>query len=123
MYEINVFKYSVREGTVAQRMENQVPEEIKGERSDCLLELTRKQKQEYEDRMKDYEDEILVEEVVTDERILEQLPEVVPIDGNKSFNQVSENQAYYTGHTKRYVKGKILAGEEIVNRILRAKFV
>lgn len=36
LYEIHVFKYSVREKTAAQRMTGQVPEQIKGERSDRL---------------------------------------------------------------------------------------
>lgn len=38
-YEMHIFKYSKRAGTRAAVMEHQVPEQVKGERSDCLLAL------------------------------------------------------------------------------------
>ena len=39
LYEANVFKYSRRAGTKADLMEGQIPEELKSERSERLLEL------------------------------------------------------------------------------------
>ena len=38
-YEMHVFKYSRRKGTVADRMPNQIPEDIKTVRSNVLLEM------------------------------------------------------------------------------------
>lgn len=42
-YEMHVFKYSKRKGTRAAVMPEQVPDEVKAQRSDVLLELERKQ--------------------------------------------------------------------------------
>lgn len=92
LYEIHVFKYSVRNGTVAEKLPNQVPEEIKNDRSDVLLELTKKQKENFEESLSGVNDEVLVEECI----------------GNDTF----------TGHTKRYVKMNIVSKKEIVNEIV-----
>lgn len=92
LYEIHVFKYSVRAGTVAEKLPNQVLEEIKGKRSDILLKLTEKQKTDFEESIKGYEDEVLIEECV----------------GENTF----------TGHTKRYVKVDFISKKDIVNEIV-----
>ena len=49
LYEIHVFKYSRRKGTVADKMPDQVDERIKTERSNRILELTAHQKKEFEE--------------------------------------------------------------------------
>ena len=126
LYEIHVFKYSVREGTLAQKMENQIPEEIKGERSDKLLFLTQKQKKEYEDSLKGYVDDVLIEECVeTDKtqelRDVELLTEKGITDGIEKVK--SEKIQYFTGHTKRYVKVKVASDENIINRIVKVKIL
>ena len=46
-YEMHIFKYSRRKGTVADRMEGQVDEKIKTQRSAILLELENKMSKEY----------------------------------------------------------------------------
>lgn len=48
LYEMHVFKYSKRSGTVAATMEHQVSDEKKEQRSNRLLALTAKQKAAYE---------------------------------------------------------------------------
>ncbi len=48
LYEMHVFKYSKRSGTVAAQMEHQIPDAVKEKRSNLLLELTAKQKAAYE---------------------------------------------------------------------------
>lgn len=48
LYEMHVFKYSRRKGTIADTMPNQVPDSVKDERSEVLLGLTAKQKKAYE---------------------------------------------------------------------------
>lgn len=80
-YEMHVFKYSRRKGTVADRMEGQIPEPVKGERSDVLLELDRSMSQEYRTLFLGKELEILLEEEVM-------------IEGDR----------YLVGHTKEYVR-------------------
>lgn len=92
LYELHVFKYSVRSGTVAEKMPNQIPEEIKNVRSDRLLAMTECQKQQYEASLKGIRGEVLIEEKV--------------------------QEGVYTGHTKRYVKVNIPSKENIENQII-----
>lgn len=98
LYEIHVFKYSVRSGTVAERMPDQIPEEKKQERSEVLLELTAGQKTAYEQSLRGMEDEVLIEEIAGDS---------------------GEN---FTGHTKRYVKVNIHATDDLVNQIVKYRY-
>lgn len=98
LYEIHVFKYSVRSGTAAEKMKDQIPEEKKNERSDILLELTATQKMLYEQSLKGLEDEVLVEE------------------------KVDNSEEDFTGHTKRYVKVNIHAKDNLVNKIVKYRY-
>ena len=98
LYEIHVFKYSIRSGTVAERMPDQVPEEKKNERSEVLLELTGRQKMAYEQSLKGMEDEVLIEEMVGD------------------------SAEDFTGHTKRYVKVIVNAKDNLINQIVKYRY-
>ena len=98
LYEMHIFKYSVRKGTKAETMPNQVPEQIKTKKSGDLLELAAKNKREYEEQWIGQEEEILAEETVE-------------IDG----------KTYLTGHTKRYVKGGIETSKELSGQLIRVK--
>ncbi len=93
-YEMHVFKYSPRKGTRAAVMGNQVPEEVKGQRSSRLLELERRVSREYREYYIGEEAEVLFEE----EKI---------IDGT----------VFQVGHTKQYVKAAKRTGEDLRNRI------
>ena len=103
-YEIHVFKYSVRKGTVAASMPNQVPEEIKSIRSDELLELTARQAAEYRTLFEGGREEVLVEE-------------------HRPEGAFGFPEACYTGHTMRYVECVIPesagTGEPLPDRILQ----
>ncbi|MBQ0043043.1 MAG: tRNA (N(6)-L-threonylcarbamoyladenosine(37)-C(2))-methylthiotransferase MtaB [Lachnospiraceae bacterium] len=87
-YELHVFRYSRRKGTVADTMKNQVPEEIKAKRSDALLELDERMSDEYRQEYIGCEMELLAEEIQE-------------IDGIR----------YLVGHTKDYVLGAIPVSE------------
>jgi threonylcarbamoyladenosine tRNA methylthiotransferase MtaB len=80
LYEMHVFKYSRRKGTVADKMPNQIDERIKTERSNRLLDLTAKNKKAFEELFINEKQEVLIEELVT-----------------------IRNKDYYRGHTQRYV--------------------
>ena len=62
LYEMHVFKYSKRRGTVAAAMPNQLTEAQKGARSDVLLAMTERQSVEFRRRFIGEEVEILLEE-------------------------------------------------------------
>lgn len=126
LYEIHVFKYSVRAGTVAERLPNQVPEKIKNVRSDRLLLLTASQKEDFERSLAGFEDEVLIEELIGEDDSGE-LIEVYWKEGYKT--DIADNgtdeikgQSYYTGHTKRYIKVKLASQKEIINQIIRIGF-
>ncbi|HIX62819.1 MAG TPA: tRNA (N(6)-L-threonylcarbamoyladenosine(37)-C(2))-methylthiotransferase MtaB, partial [Candidatus Mediterraneibacter colneyensis] len=78
-YETHIFKYSRREGTKAARMDGQVSEQIKAERSAKMIALNERKKKEYESRFIGKEVEVLVEE-----------------------DAVIRGKTVQTGHTKEY---------------------
>ncbi len=80
-FEMHVFKYSRRKGTIADRMENQVADSIKSVRSDELIELDDGLSENYRESFVGEKEKVLVEEYVEK-------------DGKK----------YAVGHTRRYVK-------------------
>ena len=83
-YEMHVFKYSVRKGTVAAKLPVQIPDPVKGVRSDVLLEMTESQSKAYRNKFIGKSEELLLEEII-------QTPA----------------GACWRGHTKRYVEGYI----------------
>ena len=98
-YEMHIFKYSSRKGTVADRMEGQVDEKIKTQRSAILLELENKMSKEYRQQHVGKTEEVLIEEIV------------------------SENgKDYFMGFTPDYIRVKIacdtaLDNSEYINTI------
>ena len=97
-YETHIFKYSKREGTRAAVMENQVPEQIKAERSAQLIELGAKKQEAYEKEMVGKDVEILVEEPAQ-------------IDGKE----------VQVGHTKEYIKVALESDENLQNQIVKVR--
>ena len=97
-YETHIFKYSKREGTRAAVMENQVPEQIKAERSAQLIELGAKKQEAYEKEMVGKDVEILVEEPAQ-------------IDGKE----------VQIGHTKEYIKVALESDENLQNQIVKMR--
>ena len=91
--DMHIFKYSVRSGTMAEKMPGHVDEEKKNERSDILLKSADIYKSRYIDSLKGIEDEVLVEERCHDSE-------------------------YFTGYTKRYVKIKLKGDSDIINNIV-----
>ena len=65
-YEMHIFKYSRRKGTVAARMEGQVDEKVKTQRSAILLELENKMSKEYRQQHIGKTKEVLIEEIVSE---------------------------------------------------------
>lgn len=99
LYEMHIFKYSVRKGTKAENMPNQVSEMIKNERSSVLLELAESNKRAYESEFVGQEIEILIEEKTM-------------VDGEE----------VYTGYSDRYIKGWIKGSDELLNEIVTIIF-
>lgn len=105
-YELHVFKYSRRKGTVADKMPDQIDERIKTARSDILLDYVKECKLKYEGLFKGEELDVLVEEVIY---------------GN--------NSTYLRGHTDRYIlidipydKAVSSSPDELINKTIRYKY-
>lgn len=93
--QMHVFKYSVRKGTKAEVMPNQVPEQVKTERSEQIIILEKCMRKAYEEKMLGKEQKVLFEEKVE-------------IDG----------KYYFVGHNERYVKFAIPTNHiDYTNRI------
>ena len=104
LYEMHIFKYSPRKGTVAAAMDNQVQPEVKNARSDVLLDLSEKNKKAYEAGFEGQELEVLVEEVVR-----------------------KDGSVYLRGHTERYMDVLINVGaadipESFVNSFVYTRY-
>lgn len=85
-YETHIFKYSRRQGTKAASMEGQIPEVVKGKRSEKMLLLNEKRSRAYEEAIIGKKLDILLEEEIV-------------IDG----------KAYLVGHSREYVKTAVEA--------------
>lgn len=94
-YETHIFKYSRRKGTRAAVMENQVGDEKKTQRSNCLLALNRENQAAYENSRIGCGAEVLFEE-----------------------RMILDGEDYYVGHTREYIRLAIPAGEELANKIM-----
>lgn len=94
-YETHVFKYSKREGTKAATMKDQVPEQIKSVRSNELIECNRKKQEELKETLKGKMVSVLLEEQIT-----------------------IEEEVYFSGYTKEYVKVAVKNNEFSSNDIV-----
>ena len=99
-YEMHVFKYSKRQGTVAAARKDQVDDRVKTERSNRLLEMEQKQSSDYR---KSYIGE-RVEALMEEEKVI-------------------KGQKYQIGYTKTYVKVALPVEEDLSNQITEGKAV
>lgn len=93
-YEMHVFPYSMRKGTVAAGRRDQIADEIKKKRSSILLEMEQQQSRKYRQLHIGTRQKVLFEEPKT-------------IDG----------VTYQIGHTERYVKVAIQAEQRMSGEI------
>ena len=97
-YETHIFKYSKREGTKAARMEDQIDEQVKAQRSAAMIELGLKKKEAYERSFIGKTVEVLVEE-----------------------DEVYEGKTVQAGHTKEYIKIALESEENLKNTIVKVQ--
>jgi len=77
--QMHVFKYSIRKGTRAAEMQNQISEKIKEARSEKMLELAQKMKGDYYDSYLGRKVSVLVEEKVSDGKYHATLPNYMDV--------------------------------------------
>ena len=98
LYEMHIFKYSIRTGTIAAKMPNQVKDTVKSVRSDILLDMEAKFSREYREMYVGREVSVLFEE---EKEIL--------------------GQKYQIGHTCQYVKVAYQTDKDLSNQIVSGK--
>lgn len=97
-YETHIFPYSKREGTKAAVMPDQVPEQIKKERSKQLIDLGKRHREDYMRRFVGQVKEVLFEE-----------------------KQEIEGISCWVGHTMEYLKVAIVSDENMENQRVPVK--
>jgi len=95
---IHVFKYSKREGTKAAKMADQIPDDIKGSRSNELIDLSELMSREYKSIFMGKIEQVLFEEEIT-----------------------VEGRRYQVGHNERYLKIALQSEEDLTNQIKSVK--
>ncbi len=102
LYEMHIFKYSKRNGTIAATMPNQIPDQIKEKRSEELLDMSARHKKSFEDSFIGENIEVLVEEF-----------------------EKQGDLFYVKGHTERYILAKYPMSEEEckknINKVISVK--
>ncbi|MBD1371146.1 tRNA (N(6)-L-threonylcarbamoyladenosine(37)-C(2))-methylthiotransferase MtaB [Hazenella sp. IB182357] len=99
MYQFHVFPYSKRSGTPAARMEDQVPEEIKNERVQRLIELSKQSTHAYAKR---FEGDVL---------------DVIP---ERPYKE-DPDSGLYMGYSDNYLQVVFPATEDMIGKVCRVK--
>ena len=97
-YETHILEYSKREGTKAARMEDQIDEQVKAQRSAAMIELGRRKKEAYERSFIGKTVEVLVEE-----------------------DAVNKGKNVQVGHTKEYIKIALESEKNLKNTIVNVQ--
>lgn len=97
-FETHIFKFSIRKGTRAAKMENQVPDQIKTKRSSELLALNEENSAKYLCAHLGKDLEVLMEEAI-----------------------VINEETYFVGHTKEYIRVAVKTEEDLTNRFVTVK--
>lgn len=93
-YKMHIFKYSIRKGTVASKMENQIDGKVKEYRSKKLIELSSNNEEEY---LESYVGKVV----------------------NVLFEE--KDREFYKGHTENYILVKVISNKCLENKILKVK--
>ncbi len=94
-YQIHTFKYSLREGTKAASMDNQISPQDKEKRSKRVIKLSGEKENKFKEKFLNYETEII--------------PEILDNDG------------FYMGHTSNYLPIYIKSDKDIKDKLIKVK--
>lgn len=98
--QMHVFKYSIRKGTVAEKLPNQVSDDIKNKRSKMLIEMSEKNHCEYMNLFKNSKQLVLFEE-----------------------KTLINDKEYYIGHNERYIKVALKSNRALENEIVSVNII
>ena len=121
-YETHLFRYSMRAGTKAARMEGQIPESIKEERLARLAALDLEMRERFERSWQGSEVEVLFEEAA---QIDKDGSICVPNSGRPSESlsrlRPGQGEKLYTGYTREYMRVYALSRQDLRGQILTGR--
>lgn len=94
--QAHIFQYSVRKGTKAAKMEDQVPPSVKEERSKILMEICEKSMRSFREKQVGKIVDVLFEE---------------------------QNNGYFTGHTGNYIPVRVASSRNISGELLNVELI
>ncbi|NLM10222.1 MAG: tRNA (N(6)-L-threonylcarbamoyladenosine(37)-C(2))-methylthiotransferase MtaB [Clostridiaceae bacterium] len=94
--QAHIFQYSVRKGTKAAEMKNQIPHHVKEERSKILMEICERSMLKFRENQIGKTTDVLFEEKI---------------------------EGYYTGHTGNYIPVRVLSNKDISGELLNVRLV
>lgn len=97
--QMHIFKYSARKGTVAAKMEHQISDAVKAERSSRLIKLNERLEQEYREQFLGTVGKVLIEE-----------------------ETVLKGIHCFTGYTSEYVKVAVVSDICLINKMIEVNF-
>ena len=107
LYETHLFRYSMRAGTRAARMPDQIPERVKEERLSVLSSVDRRMRDRFEQSWDGREVEILFEETVQADENGSVCTPNSDRSGHlaaKLHSEMGEGEKLYTGYTREYIR-------------------
>ncbi|MBP3873286.1 MAG: tRNA (N(6)-L-threonylcarbamoyladenosine(37)-C(2))-methylthiotransferase MtaB [Lachnospiraceae bacterium] len=121
-YETHLFRFSMRAGTRAARMEGQIPESVKEERLKALAELDRRMRGRFESSWDGMSVEALIEEAVhIDENGRVSTPNSGRAGTSRPEIHLPPGETLYTGYTREYMRVFVLSKNDLRGKIITGK--
>ncbi len=123
-YETHLFRYSMRAGTRAAHMADQVPEKVKEERLDDLAKVDREMRCRFESVWDGRTAEALIEETaMIDENGYVSVPNsgALGVRSEGLGIRPEENEKLYTGYTREYIRVFARSSQDLRGKILRGE--
>lgn len=105
---IHVFPYSRRKGTVADKMDGQVDENIKKIRADKMIEIGKELKKEYFEKYTGKKVMVLVERNLKDNTIEGHTSNFIQVVAKGTANEGNFAEVLLNGYTEEYMTGEIV---------------
>ena len=124
LYETHLFRYSMRAGTAAAAMKEQIPEDVKEQRLEILSALNKVCGREFEEKWNGREASMLVEEearIDKDGSVCVPNAGALPLHAGALMERIAAGEKLYTGYTKEYIRAFAFSREDIRGQIINGK--
>lgn len=105
---IHVFPYSRRKGTVADKMDGQVGENVKKNRAEKMIEIGKNLKKDYFEKYKNQKVTVLVERKLTDDTFEGHTSNFIQVVAKGVANDGDFAEVLLKGYTEEYMTGEVV---------------